>query len=347
VLGAIVAGVTWILAPNSPLAGAILGSAIAVPFLLLLWLARRMCYVLQRPRSAILGSATSLTFVLFGLYAMRYFDRVTPFLAFLLTATGSLLGATLILIQIANLSSRPVFGGPSMASCASATWRATLRENWSYGRWLFGNAILYPISGQVQMFLAAAFLGLGSAGVLRAMMLPAAVMTQVVSATDLLILPGFSYDFGRGYLTHMCRKALLVSSALGGAGLCFALLLRFVAAPAEHLLFGGKFAPYVWLMPVLALIPAVNGFNSGFSATLRGSQKPHFDLLGNAMAAPVAVLSAFLFIRWWGLAGAAFSLIAGCATLALANFCSYWHLARSTRASASAGRSPLYFEKNP
>src|SRR5262249_16864770 len=122
---------------------------------------------------------------------------------------------------------------------------------------------------------------------------------------------------------------------------------RFVAAPAEHLLFGGKFAPYVWLMPVLALIPAVNGFNSGFSATLRGSQKPHFDLLGNAMAAPVAVLSAFLFIRCWGLAGAAFSLIAGCATLALANFYSYWHLARSTRASASAGRSPLYFEKNP
>jgi O-antigen/teichoic acid export membrane protein len=162
------------------------------------------------------------------------------------------------------------------------------------------------------------------------MMIPAAVMTQVVSATDLLILPGFSYDFGRGLLSRIRRKALLISCALGGAGLCFALLLRFVAASAEHLLFREKFASYVWLMPLLALVPAINGFNSGFSATLRGARKPHFDLVANVIAAPVAVLSAFFFIRWWGLAGAAISLAAGCATLAAANFYSFCRLVLGT-----------------
>jgi O-antigen/teichoic acid export membrane protein len=335
----LVAAVIWRFAPHGPLAGAILGAALALPFLLFLWLARRMCYVLQRPRIAILGSSSCLVIVLLGLFGLRHLDWLTPFWAFVLLGVGSLLGSCLVV--------RRVQGGiRDVPSLAPISWRSALRENWSYGRWLVGTAILYPISGQVQMFLVAAFLGLGSAGVLRAMMLPAAVMTQVVSATDLLILPGFSYDFGRGFLRRMRQKAILASCALGTAGLCFAGLLRFIAVPAEHFLFRGKFASYVGLMPILALIPAANGFNSGLSAALRGSQRPHFDLLANAVAAPVAVLSAVAFIRWWGLAGAAASLVTGFACLAIVNFCSYLHLlaplphreARATQPAFSLGK---------
>jgi len=341
-IAVLLAAVVWLLAPRSPLAGAIFGSALALPLLLLLWVTRRMCYVLQRPRIALFGSVGCFVTVLAGLYVLRYLQRLTPFSAFMLTAGGSLLGAILILVRVARRHGGAGHPAGAFAPSVGApvSWRATLRENWSYGRWLFGTAILYPVSGQVQMFLAAAFLGLGSAGALRAMMIPAAVMTQVVSATDLLILPGFSYDFGRGSLLRMRRKALLISCALGGAGLCFALVLLLVAAPAEHLLFSGKFAAYVWLMPVLALIPAINGFNSGFSATLRGSQKPHFDLVANAIAAPVAVISALFLIRAWGLAGAAMSLVVGCATLAFVNFCSYCHLALSARGQESAPLPP-------
>jgi O-antigen/teichoic acid export membrane protein len=326
--------VVWRNEPQSQLVGAILGSALALPFLLFLWLARRMCYVLHRPLTAILGSGSCLVLVLLGLYALRHFGKLGPFPAFLLLGAGSLAGSLLVLCQlgIGGLSA------PRGARGAALTWLSILLENWSYGRWLIGTAILYPISGQVQMFLVAAFLGLGSAGVLRAMMLPASVMTQVVSATDLLVLPGLSRDFGHGLLRRMRQKAVLVSGTLGAAGLGFVVLLRFIAGPAEHFLFGGKFAPYVWLIPVLALIPAANGFNSGFSAALRGSQRPHFDLIANALAAPVAVITAIGFIHWWGLAGAAISLVAGYATLAVANFCSYCYFVRRvhTHEAASA-----------
>ena len=238
------------------------------------------------------------------LLASPYLNSLSPFYAFLLIAAGSLLGSLLILGRINNIlmDAKPEAG---------ILWGSTLRENFSYGRWLIGSTILYSVSGQVQMFLAAAFLGLGPAGVLRAMMLPASVMTQAVTATDLLILPGFSYDFGRGSLKRMRVKAILVSCALGAAGLIFAALLGLLAAPTEHLLFGGKFSAYIWLMPILALIPAANGFNSGFSAALRGSQRPHFDLVANAIAAPAAVFFAVFFIRTWGLAGAAISLVVG------------------------------------
>jgi O-antigen/teichoic acid export membrane protein len=56
---------------------------------------------------------------------------------------------------------------------------------------------------------------------------------------------------------------------------------------------------------------------------LRASQKPHFDLLANAVAAPVGVLTAVIFIKLWGVGGAATSLVAGFATYAAVYFCSY------------------------
>jgi len=191
------------------------------------------------------------------------------------------------------------------------SWRAALRENWIYGRWLVGSAVLSSVWSQTQMFLTAGLLGLGAAGILRAMQIPSLVMTQVVFAGGLLVLPSFSYDFGRGSLQQLRHKAMLTSVGLGTGGLCFAGLLVFFSGPTERLLFGGKYTNYAWLMPILALIPAAIGFLTGYSMAMRASHKPHFDLLASAIAVPVGVVSAFFFMHWWGLAGAAASMAFG------------------------------------
>jgi O-antigen/teichoic acid export membrane protein len=296
--------IVWRVAPTSPLIGAVIGAGLASPFLLLLCLARRVCYIQQRPITAVFGSASCLFFALPGLYAVRYLGLLTPLSAFLLIAIGSLIGSYLVLRRVGLYASKQI-------SHARIRWMSTLGENWRYGYCLVGGTICYSVAGQLQMFLTAAFLGLGAAGVLRAMLLPASVMTQVVTAAGLLVLPGFSYDFGKGLIDQMRQKAVLVSFVLGSSGLCYALLLALTAGRAEHLLFSGKFAEYAWLMPILALVPAANGVTMGYSAALRASQKPHFDLLANLIATPVATISAFPLIRWWGLAGAATSMVAG------------------------------------
>ncbi len=301
-----VALIVRLVEPGSPLAGAIAGSGLALPFLLFLFLVRRMGYVKQRPFGAAIGSGTCLVLTILGLYVLRRFDGVIPFSAFLLVGVASLGGSFAVLRQIG-------VGAIRKTSVADepAAWTSVLRENWRYGRWMVGSTILYSISGQVQMFFAAGFLGLGAAGILRATMLPASAITQAVTAAGLLVLPGLSYDFGRGLTGRMRQKAVIVSGSLCAAGICFAAILWMVAGRVEHLLFGGKYAAYAWLMPMLALIPAANGLTMGFSTALRASQKPHFDLLANAVAAPVAVVSAVNFIRWWGVAGAAASMVAG------------------------------------
>ena len=304
---ACVAVAVWLVAPGSPLAGAIAGSGLALPFLLSLFLARRMCYVRQRPFTATLGSGCCLVLALVGLYGLRHFGWVSPCSVFLLVAVASLAGSCVVLRQIGVGALREV----GISDGRRITWASALRENWAYGRWLVGSTILYSVSGQVQMFLAAAFLGLGAAGILRAMMLPASAMTQVVTAASLLVLPGLSYDFGRGLAGRIRQKAMILSGVLCGAGICFSLMLWMVAGRTEHILFAGKYAAYAWLMPMLSLVPAVNGLTMGFSTALRASQRPHLDLLANAIAAPIAVVSAVSFIHWWGLAGAAASMVTG------------------------------------
>jgi O-antigen/teichoic acid export membrane protein len=288
--------------PGNPLVGATLGGGIALPFMLLLWLARRMCYIMQRPAIAAIGSASYLGFVAIGLLVLKQFEWLGSFAAFALLGSGSLVSSVVI---ISLLGIRKTWPDSQLA----VSWRSALKENWTYGRWLVGSVLLFSISSQAQTFLVAGSLGLGAAGILRAMQIPSLVMTQVVTATGLLVLPTLSYDFGHGLIHRMRHKAVLVSMALLCATLSFAALLAIEAPRVGRFLYGGKYSSQIWLMPILCLIPVANGVAMGFSMALRASQKPRFDLISNLFAAPVAILSAVFFMHVWGLAGAVASMV--------------------------------------
>jgi len=293
--------VLWRIVPESPLAGAMAGCGLALPFMLLLWLARRMCYVLQRPSVATWGSVFYLAFVVAGLFVLGHFGRPGSFTVFVLMGCGSLVAAGLLLWQLGVTE-----GGIDAESVA--IWRRILHENWNYSRWLLGSALLYTICNQLQLLLVAGILGLGMAGILKAMQLPSLVMTQVLAAAGLLVLPTFANNFGRGSLRKMRQKATIVSWGLFLAAGVFGGLLWIVQGPIQRMLFGEKYTAFAWLIPVLVLVPAANAVGVGYSMALRGAQKPQFDLFANLAAAPVAVVSAYVFVRAWGLAGAAFSM---------------------------------------
>jgi O-antigen/teichoic acid export membrane protein len=130
----------------------------------------------------------------------------------------------------------------------------------------------------------------------------------------------FSYDFGRGQTKRLQQRAVIVSALLVVGSIAFVLILAAFAHPLEHILFAGKYAPYAWLMPVLALVPALNGFATGYSVALRASQKPQCDLIANLVAAPVGLLSAVLLMPFWGLGGAAASMVLGFLALSVTTF---------------------------
>src|SRR4051812_42561282 len=247
------------LAAANPLAGALIGGGLALPLMLLLWLVRRICYILKKPGGAGLGSAAYLLLVGATLALAWAFGEGNPLSGFLLMGAASLVSSGLLLWRL-----KLGWGENSRGSA----WSAVLRENWTYGRWLLGSAVLFATTSQLQTVLAAAFLGLGAAGVLRAMQIPSLVMTQIITAAGLLVLPVFSYDFGRQQMGRLRKHARIVSMGLASAALLFVLILAIFATPTERLLFGGKYASYAWFMPVLALIPVLNGFAMGYSVAL-------------------------------------------------------------------------------
>ena len=125
----------WKMVPANPLAGAVIGGSLALPFLLLAWLARRMCYVMRRPGLAIQGSAFYLGFVGAGLFVLAHFGWLEPFSAFVLMGCGSLVSAGLLLLRL-ELWSRG-------KNEAEISWSAGLAENWKYGKWLLASTVLY------------------------------------------------------------------------------------------------------------------------------------------------------------------------------------------------------------
>ena len=309
-------GVAMAFHGSQQLAGALLGGGIALPFLLLLWLVRRMCYVGQRPSVALFASSFSLIVISGGLFGLHERRALTPFTAFALTGVASLFASLLLLRQLGVV-------GLTSSQGPSPSWTQVLRENWNYGRWLVASTTLFSAFSQTQTFLVAGFLGLSAAGVLRAMQMPALVMTQIVTAMGLVVLPSMSYDFGLGRFHQLRMKASVTAFVLTTIALVYAVALFILARSTEHILYGGKYALYSGLIPIFALIPVCTGFAMGYSMALRASQKPHFDLLSNSLAAPVGVLSCVIFLHLWGISGAVASMVLSFATYALVFFWSY------------------------
>lgn len=312
----ILTGVVLALDHSPELGGAFLACGIALPFILLLWVARRMCYVVQRPSAALAGSGLYFVLISGGLFALHERGSLTLVTAFGLVAVASF-AASLVLLQqlgiIVALGHRDI----------SLDLTEVAGENWKYGRWLVASTTLNTVIGQSQVFMVAGALGLGAAGVLRAMQMPALVMSQIITATGLIALPSMSSDFGSGSIAQLRRKASLTALILTSTALVYAVALFFYAGTAEHILYGGKYAAYSWLIPMFAFLPLCSGFASGYSMALRASNKPNFDLLANSVAAPVAIVSCVLFIHWWGIAGAVCSVLLASAINSAAYFWSY------------------------
>lgn len=313
-LGALLAGILLLtalfmnlLGANHGLVSATAASAFALPFFLMLWLVRRMAYMVQQPAVACKASASYFLLTLIALLVLHARGALGPASAFLLMGCAGLLSATVPLWKLGMLGKK---------AAHQYSWKSIARENWNYGRWLVLSTGLFSVAAQAQTYLCAGLLGLGAAGIFRAMQVPSLVMAQIVTAVGLLVLPAMSHEFGRGEFTRLRHKAMLASAFLASLAICNAAVLGFFSKPIEHLLYNGKYSPYVQLIPILGLVPVCTGLASGLSMAARASQKPHIDLVANAISAPVGLVTAAIFIRLWGLNGAAFSLVAGFAAYA-------------------------------
>lgn len=287
--------------PDDSLGLAMLGAALTFPFAMLLWLVRRFFYVLQRPSGALLGSGLYGILCLGGIFFLHYIGEISPFTGFITLGLSSLISSALVLLSLMRPDSGGIkFGGLPLLS--------VLRAHWDYGRWFVGQAILGMFVYQAPIFLGAAFLGLEGAGVFRAMQNFALPMTQIVIAVVLFGIPILAAEFGRGNLLALRNKGFLITTTLIAIAGIYELMLLFGYSYLERVLYGGKFAAYAWIIPVLGLAPLASALASGSQTALRALQKPQYVFYVTLATTPACILFTVLLTWWWGIGGLAASM---------------------------------------
>ncbi|MFZ0282426.1 MAG: hypothetical protein WAL29_12310 [Bacteroidales bacterium] len=287
--------------PSDSLGLTMVGAALTFPFAMLLWLVRRFFYVLQRPSGALLGSGLYGILCLGGIFFLHSIGEISPFTGFITLGLSSLLSSALGLLGLM----RPNSGGIKFQGLPLLP---VLKAHWEYGCWFVGQAVLGIFIYQAPIFLGAAFLGLEGAGVYRAMQNFALPMTQIVIALVLFGIPILSKEFGRGNLLALRHKGFFITVTLIVIASLYELMLLFGYSFLEGVLYGGKFAAYAWIIPVLGLAPLASALAAGSQTALRALQKPQYVFYVTLATTPVVIFSAVLLTWWWGIGGLAASI---------------------------------------
>ncbi len=304
---AAVAVLAALIVKDDLLGKALWGLAAVIPFTLLFWFLRRVCYLDFRPEEAARSSLVYAVLLIASTFAFQWNGQLSLFQAFLCMGTAGL-GASIPGLRTLYLEMLQDRNRDSTSADHSRMPRV-FKEHWNYGKWVAALTVLSLATLHIQTLLSAALLGLEAAGALRAVtnfILPA---MQTINSISMLGLPVLSDHFGRGDMKGLLRKSFFITTGLTVLGCACEVPLLLFNGQLEGLVYGGKFAAFSELIPVMGLIPVFSGLASGYSLALRAVQKPQHYVIVGAITAPIGIVTAILFTNLWGLGGLAAGMV--------------------------------------
>ena len=226
------------------LSHALAGLAIASPFLLLFWLARRACYVPMRPVWAVIGSAMNLVIVVAGVFLLWRASLLSGFsgLVLLGVAAGvaSLVALAPVRPQVAGFAGNPTVG-------------MVISDHQGYGVWIVAEGLAYSTFAQLWIILVPAFLGFrGSAAILAVLNMykPAYLLMQSVA---LILLPSFVRLSKNSTPQAFYKKVSHLGITLGIVMLLYATTITVSGKKLLHLFYAGKYDEHVSLAAILGI----------------------------------------------------------------------------------------------
>ncbi len=283
---------------GSPMGEALLGLAVASPFLLLLWLIRRACYVNLRPAWAVGGSAVNIISVLLGLI--------------LLWRTGLLSTHTSLVIigaaaGIATLVSTIFLLRPTIWSFENNTmWKMVIKNHIKYGRWSTGTNLLSSFSLNFFFILLPLLMNLEAIATLRALYNLVIPAQQTINSLSPILLVYMSR-----YATHSdLRNPTIRASILFGVGsaLYFVLLVVF-GKWLMSLLYSEKYSSFSDLLSLIGLYPLLTAQSVVFGSSLRALVRMKEVFSCYFIATLVFLLLGILSVVVLGLTGAVAGLL--------------------------------------
>ncbi|MGE0056603.1 MAG: lipopolysaccharide biosynthesis protein [Dehalococcoidia bacterium] len=275
---------------------------------------RQVLYVERRMKDAVLNDVISYFGQLFLVLLAWKLGVLTPVLAFGLIALTSFVATVYGLKQIRH-SIQPRVS-------LRAFWSDGV-ENWRFGRWMLGAAILLGTVDLAYVWLVAGFVSVAAAGALRAVtavMGPTHILLKTMDSTLTPIAARTAQREGAPGIRRLVFRMFLVTGA-PMLGWCV-----FVSVSSGRLLdflYGSEYAAYAWLLPLGALSYAIGYSNRVIGIALVGRQVPqalfHSQVAQSVFFWTIGLAATYQF----GLEGAALTMVGASFTQALVLFRAY------------------------
>jgi len=303
ILALVIIAVGWSMANwiNRPLGNAFMGMGVAIPFILLLWIVRRIFYIYMEPSKAFLISVSFFILSVIGIIILHSMELLNTFMCFIVLGIASGIASFILIRKKTDL--------PKNRNLSDLAWGSLVKEQWLYGRWIAAATVLTFLGNQIQVFLLAGLISLQSAGALDALQNFIGPISQGITAIATLAIPILSYDFGRSDYRAIRHKTVLVAILLTLLTALYELMLLGFSSPLETLIYNGKYSNFIHFIPILGIIPIFTAITTGYSLALRAIQRPQFFLIYGMVVAPVGLLTGIIFTHFWGLEGAVWSLV--------------------------------------
>lgn len=297
ILGAL-GGSAWVIygfGKSPTLSAALTSTTIALPWVLLFWLARRAFYVKLDPKTAVFGGLLYSIVLLGGVFAFYKLHLLSPSIAFLLMAAGAVAATPFLLARL-----RPVM----VLKPKYPDLRDVARSHWIYGRWALAGAVASWVSGNIYYLLLSGIRGLSDAGELKALLNFASPVGQVFAALFTLTLP---------YVARVCKNrgtiaierfSWFLTPLYASGAVAYWIAFYFGKDTIVHFLYAGKYSQLEYLIPYVAIGSIFRIATTAQSISLKGSQLPFLAFLAWVVSDVFACIVAVPAILVFGLPGA-------------------------------------------
>jgi O-antigen/teichoic acid export membrane protein len=297
---ALAGGAAVFLAFRSSLAGPVLSLAIAAPFILLFWLFRAACYLRTRPDLALRGS---LAYGIFLLGAVLLFFRgwhAPPFAAFPCMGLASL-GGVGFLFPALGMKWKDIAW-----SAARPQLKAVTSENWHYGRWITGSAVVFWLNGALYLPLVAMFGGLPQAGAFQAMNNLLRPLQQSGTALSSLFLPHVARQRTMQGNSHFRRTVGRIIAVNVASSVAYLLVVLFARDWIVNFLYRRSYyMEFTTLLPLLWVSALLGGVTQGLAIGLKSVRRSDLLFWVQLFGAIATVAFGLISVRALKIQGAA------------------------------------------
>jgi O-antigen/teichoic acid export membrane protein len=293
VLGAVGSGALLL---STEVGVALMALAASTPFILLLWLVRRVCYLENRAHLAASGGLTYMAVLIGGAYALFKLQRLSSPTAFVLMGVASVASALWIKSRL-----------PPTSRGESKTFRREIAaQHWRYGRWAVGTGVLGALVLNLYYLVIPIWHGLEGTATLKALvnlMMPA---LHVFLALWVVLLPRFVKVRETAAFGMAIRRLLFLCC---GAAICNWLVLGFWHHYIVSLLYGGAYASDSRLLWIVGLVPLGYAATSILENALRSVEQSREVFRAYVWSASLTCAIGLPLTYVWGVAGAVAGLV--------------------------------------